>query len=228
MNGTVEQVHGHGEFLGTGVKGQRKIVAGGAMVEGIGSIAAIILTILGLAHVLPADLAAIAVIGIGISLVFEGGTVGARFSRLLANASGRTASYADLGGGMTAEFMAGAAGIVLGLLALLGIASAILTPVAAIVFGGALLLGSGAAARLSYLEIINGREQESVEEVAREAVTATAGAQVLTGLAAALLGILALVGFSPAILTLVALLCTATAVLMNGTAISGRILNLVA
>jgi hypothetical protein len=61
----------------------------------------------------------------------------------------------------------------------------------------------------------------------REAVSASAGAQVLIGLAAGLLGILALVGFGPAILTLVALLCIGSAVVMNGTAISGRILSLV-
>ncbi|HUA38877.1 MAG TPA: hypothetical protein VMA35_10845 [Candidatus Sulfopaludibacter sp.] len=198
------------------------------MIEGVGSIAAIILTILGLARVLPTDLSAVAVIGIGISLLFEGGTVGARFSRLLASAGGRVTNVMDLGGGMTAEFMAGAAGVVLGLLALLGIAPTILPPVAAIVFGGALLLGSGAAARLSYMEITNGRSQEGIDEVAREAVAAAAGAQVLTGLAAGLLGILALVGFYPLVLTLVALLCTATAVLMSGTAISRRILSLVA
>ena len=90
-----------------------------------------------------------AVIGIGISLLCEGGTVGARFSRLLANATGKEANYANLGGGLTAEFMAGATGIVLGLLSLLGVVPTVLPAVAVIVFGGALLLGSGAAARLS-------------------------------------------------------------------------------
>ncbi|HEX5400610.1 MAG TPA: hypothetical protein VFY06_16305 [Verrucomicrobiae bacterium] len=225
MNGTAEQTHAPGTFLGAG---SRKIVAGGALFEGIGSAAAIVLTILGLAKLLPADLTAVAVIGIGISLLFEGGTVGARFSRLLANTSGNTANYSNLGGGLTAEFMAGATGIVLGLLSLLGVAPTVLPPVAVMVFGGAMLLGSGAAARLSYLEITSSQPQAGVEQVAHEAVSATVGAQVLTGMAAVILGILALVGISPVILTLVALLCLGTAVLINGSAISSRILNLVA
>jgi hypothetical protein len=44
-------------------------------------------------------------------------------------------STAELGGGMTAGFLAGATGIVLGILALIAIASVALLSVAAIVFG---------------------------------------------------------------------------------------------
>ena len=197
------------------------------MIEAIGSVAAMVLAILGLAGVLPADMTAIAVIGIGVSLLFEGGMVGARFARLLRSETGETRGYADLGGGMTAEFLAGAAGVVLGFLALLGIAPTILPPVATIVFGGALLLGSGAAARLSYMEATAGKPRAGIEEITREAVSATAGAQVLTGLAAGLLGILALVGLTSMTLTLVALLCTGTVIVMSGTAFTGRILHLV-
>ena len=53
--------------------------------------------------------------------------------------SGRTC----MGGGFTAEFVGGAAGIVLGILALVGIAPEILCSVAVLVFGGTLLFGSG-------------------------------------------------------------------------------------
>jgi hypothetical protein len=226
MNGTAEQVHG-AIHAGTETRGMERIVAGGSMIEAIGSVAAVVLTILGLSGIFPADLTAIAVIGIGISLLFEGGMVGARFSRLLAASDGKATGLSNLGGGMTGEFMAGAAGVVLGLLALLGIAPTVLPPVAAIVFGGALLVGSGVGARLSYLEVTNGRSQPGAEAVAREAVSATAGAQVLTGLAAALLGILALVGYTPMVLTLVALLITGTVLVLSGTAVSGRILHLV-
>jgi len=226
MNGMAEDVQAHGRAP-AGAGAGRKIIAGGSMLEGVGGLAAIILAILGLSGILPTDLMAVGVIGIGVSLLFEGGAVGARFSRLVANTGKIVGAPSELGGGMTAEFLAGAAGVVLGLLALLHIAPAILPPVAAIVFGGALLLGSGAAARLSYLEATNGSTPDGIDEVLREAVSASAGAQVLTGVAAALLGILALVGFNPTVLTLVAVLCLGTAVVLNATAVSGRILRLV-
>lgn len=203
-----------------------RVVAGGSMIEAIGCAAAIVLAIIGLSGILQPYMTAVAVIAIGASLLFEGGTVGARFSRLLATRAAGTFGYAGFGGGMTAEFLAGAAGIILGLLALLGIAQAILPPVAVIVFGGALLIGSGPTARLSFMENAASGNYVEVREVAREAVCATSGAQVLTGLAAAILGILALVGFSAMILTLVALLCVGAAVVINGSAISGRILSL--
>jgi hypothetical protein len=226
MNGTSEQLQGHETFHAQSeTRPYKRVVAGGSMMEALGGLGAVVLTILGLARVYPIDMAAISVIAIGASLLFDGGAIGARFSRLLAATGSDAIGTAELGGGITAEFLGGAAGIVLGLLSLLGMAPVTLCPVAAIVFGGALLLGSGATARLNVLEITAHTTHARAEAIVREAVTAAAGAQVLTGLAAILLGILALVGFNPSVMTLVALLCLGASVVLSGSAISGRVLS---
>ena len=84
---------------------------------------------------------------------------------------------------MTAEVLSGAAGIVLGILALLGIASMTLLSVAAIVFGAALLLGAGATASLNCLIVEHHyRAHEVGRRVAGTMVSGATGAQVLVGL----------------------------------------------
>ena len=88
---------------------------------------------------------------------------------------------------MSAEFVGGATGITLGLLALLAVAPVTLTSVAVIVFGGALLLGSGANWRVS--SALSGGDTQRGEEMARQAVNAASGAQVLVALGSAVLGI---------------------------------------
>ena len=58
-------------------------------------------------------------------------------------------------------------------------------------------------------------------------MSASIGAEVLVGLGAAVLGILALVGMAPVILTLVSLLSLGVTVLLSGTSLGGKMLNLV-
>ena len=71
----------------------------------------------------------------GVALLFEGGMVASRYWRLPEEVvAGRWASM-ELTGGMIAEFLAGVAGVVLGILALLGFASLLLTTIAGLVFG---------------------------------------------------------------------------------------------
>ncbi len=197
------------------------IVTGGSIIEAVAGIAAVVLTILALVGVAPADLAPIATIVIGVALLIEGGAIAARYSTLLSKAGGEY-STAELGGGMSAELLGGAGGGVLGLLALLGLTPQVLMSVAVIVFGAALLLGSGVTSRVSSLAIDTAADQRS-HLIAREAVLAAAGAQALVGLAAVALGIIALVGISPMILTLVALLALGASILMSGTAMGGTI-----
>ncbi len=63
-------------------------------------------------------------------------------------------------------------------------------------------------------------------QVAREAVAAASGVQLLTGMAGVILGILAVCLVSPLILTLVAMLSLGCGILLNGAAISGKMLTL--
>jgi hypothetical protein len=201
-------------------------IASGSLAEVIGGLAAIVMTILGLAHVAPNLMLPVATITIGVALVFEGGSVAAEYSRILSKTAENSMQTVEMGGGMTAEMVAGIAGIVLGILALLGLDSLTLSAVAAIVYGAALSLSSGMMSRLNDLKIEVSGAQHTAQRVAHEAVSAAAGTQVLVGLAAGVLGILALVGITPTVLVLVGLLTVGTSLLLSGGAISSRLISL--
>jgi hypothetical protein len=205
-----------------------EVLTGGSLAEAVCGIAAIVLAIVGLAGMYPIYLGSIAAIVVGVGLVLEGGAIGSRFSRLLGEIIGPRFSIAELGGGMTAEFLSGATGIVLGILALLGIVSVPLLSVAAIVFGGALLLGAGATASLNCLIVEHHyHAHEAARRVAGAMVSGATGAQVLVGLAAVVLGIVALTGLYPLTLSLVAFLAVGGAVTISGLALSAKMLEMV-
>ena len=201
-------------------------VVSGSAAEIIGGAAAIVLTILGLAHVASNLMLTIATIAIGVALVFEGGSVAAEYSRIISKTAENTMQTVEIGGGMTAEMVAGIAGVVLGILALLGLDMLTLTASAVIVYGAALTLSSGMTSRLNDLKIEVSGAHQSAQRVAHEAVTAASGTQVLVGLAAGVLGILALVGVAPTVLVLVGLLAIGTSLLLSGGALGGRLISL--
>jgi hypothetical protein len=201
-------------------------VGSGSTAEIIGGIAAIVLTILGLANVAPGFMLPIATIAVGAAMLFEGGSVAAEYSKVVSEASEGTFQTTEIGGGMTADMLAGIAGIVLGILALLGLDAAVLSASAVIVFGTALSLSSGMTSRLNDLKVESSGAQATAQRVAHEAVSAAAGTQVMVGLAAIVLGILSLVGIAPMILTLVALLAVGASVLLSGSALGGRLLTI--
>ena len=92
-------------------------LAGGSLVKAIGGAAAIVLSILGLARVYPYISLSIATIAVGVALLFEGGAIAAKYQRLLpatrpdqpGEGPGLQARTIELGGGMTSEFVGGAA-----------------------------------------------------------------------------------------------------------------------
>jgi hypothetical protein len=204
-----------------------EFVAGGSLTEAIAGLGAVVLAIVALAGLFPAYLGPIAAIVLGVALLFEGGSIAARYSRLLGEvvASHRVAS--ELGGGMSAELLGGAGGIVLGILALLGLAPDVLMSVVAIVFGGALLLGSSATWSLNHLIVEHWYAgHETARRVARSMVSAAAGAQVLVGIGAVVLGIVALVGMHPMMLSLIAILAVGASVALSGSAVSGKMFSM--
>jgi hypothetical protein len=201
------------------------LVLGGSLAEGIASGAAVALSILALIGAWPYVTLSVATICIGAAFMFEGGAISRQFETLLAREA-RTVDISSLGGGLTAEYIAGAAGIALGILALIGIAPLYLMPIAAIVFGGALLIGSGTVERLNDYAIKHAGESQFVQNVSHEAIRSTANLRVLIGLGAITLGILALAGVAPLTCTIVAMLIVAGADLMSGTALSGRMVNI--
>ncbi|HUJ10424.1 MAG TPA: hypothetical protein VL171_10385 [Verrucomicrobiae bacterium] len=196
-------------------------VEGGSILEAVGGISAVVLSILGLAGLFSESMAAIGALCIGAAMLFEGIAIGAWFGRVL-NEGGSPFRLAELGGGMTVELIAGAAGLVLGILSLVTSLYTTLVPVAVLVFGGALLLGSGATTRFAVVKVRGTQDHVVEQEVARQAIKAAADVQALVGIAAVVLGILALLGIGYVILPLAGLLAVGTSIVLSGTAVGGR------
>ena len=209
----------------------RDTAAYGGLVDAIGGVATIVLAIVGLAGVHADMMVAIATIVFGAALLIEGGTMVSEYARIMfpsGTTAATTQSYAS--GGLSALFLVGAAGIVLGVLALLGINGGTLTSVAIIAFGAALVLSSNSVWRLHQLK----QSAESTESqapsgamiLANEVAAGSAGVQSLAGLAAIVLGVLALAGLNPAVLTLAALIALGATLILTGGSLSATVVSL--
>jgi hypothetical protein len=194
----------------------------GSIVEAVGGVGTAALAIIGIAGVLPQELAAIASIAVGAALLAEGGTVAARFARLLQRAGGVELGR-DLGGGVSASLLGGLAGIVLGILALVGVVPTVLMPAAIVVFGAAILVSSTATWRVGVLAASSTASPE-IRAVAEESLKAASGAQLMVGVASVTLGILAIVGIHPVLLGLVALLSLGVSIVLEGTTLGGAMM----
>lgn len=182
----------------------------------ITGLAAVVLSIIGLAGVATGHMAAISAIVLGAGMLLEGGVAAAAMSRFRM----RGTTSAVVGGGLSAEALAGIAAIVLGALSLIGAVPLILTSIAAIVLGGGLLMSCGVLSRLNTMKI------ESTRNATYDAIKSTVDTEMMSavdasvGVAAIVLGILALVGIASGTLSLVALLA-----LGGGTMVSGAFAN---
>jgi hypothetical protein len=201
----------------------------GGLVDAIGGIATIVLAIVALAGIASGTIPAIAIIVFGAALLIQGGAMLSEYSHIIFPTGAANASVEQFGGGsLSAVFMVGAAGVVLGVLALLGIAPAALTAIAVIAFGSALILSSNSVRHLYLLKASTSRmagTQVAGEFLAGEMTASSAGIQTLAGLAAIILGILAVSGHDPAVLTLVALLVLGATVVLTGSTLSGLVLG---
>jgi hypothetical protein len=194
-------------------------MAGAFSGEAIAAAATVVLSILALAGIHPAIMVPVAVLTTGCALLLKSGGVAGRLEWLLRETNGRT----ELETGMSAGLLAGVAGIILGILTLIGLVPATLPAIAVIVFGGALLLGGGETFRVSHLGPIgSARGETATERAARMSAESAASAESLVGIAAVVLGILAIVGIQPALLVPVGLLCLGGAMLLSGAAVSAR------
>lgn len=204
-------------------------VVGGSTAESLAGLGAVVLAILGLIGLLPFALAAIATIAVGAGLLIQGSAISARFNDLRrdARATGTTQVQSNRGS-LTIEVLGGIASIVLGILALLGLGTGILLSIAAIVFGGTLLLGAGETSRLAELEAWQAGGDMRSRDVEREAARGAAGSQVFVGIGAVVLGILALIGVGPGLtLVLVALLAVGGSMLLSGAMLGTRMSHMV-
>ena len=147
---------------------------------------------------------AIAAIVLGVGLMSYGAGLATGFAEAMIGALPTREQEVEVGGGVSAEVLGGIAGLTLGILALVGVASSILLSVIPIVFGGTLLLGSGAVAETNRLRL---QRAFGTQQVTRQGTLGAAGIQILAGVAAVVLGILAVIGTQPGLLSVIGILC---------------------
>jgi hypothetical protein len=197
----------------------------GGFADALGGIATIVLAIVGLSGITPEVLVSISTVVFGAALLIQGGAMLSEFAQI------ETTPEADVaagGGSMSALFLVGVAGIVLGVLALLGVYAPVLTAVAVIAFGTALLISSSAVWHLLTSRSVAMRFQSRapiVRIIASEVAAGSVGMQAVAGLAAIVLGILAVCGIYTASLTLIALLVAGTSILLTGSTLSGTMVG---
>lgn len=199
--------------------------AGGSLAEAIAGFVVAVLGIVGLSGRVPGyDLLPIAAITLGVALLLQGVAMITDYFSLFKILGEDMPYRMELGGGMSVAILAGLSGIILGILALSGVAPWDLIAVATIVLGTGLLLSIGALARLNALNLeARNRYSPSIslrQRVAHEATTAANGVQALAGLAAIPLGIIALTGIRPEVLILVAMLVMGIAIMLSGATVS--------
>ncbi len=195
----------------------------GTSAEVIVGAGAAVLAVLGLIGLLPQLMAAIAAIAIGAGILFEGAAVASRMRAARGETDGVQARRAA-GGGITAEMLAGASGIVLGILALVGILPLVLLPIAALVYGATLLLiglSRPAMIQVTRPNVPQRRAEDRAQALSEAAAASSSGALGLAGAAAAVLGILVLADVAPAITTvLIATLVVGAALLVSGSSLA--------
>jgi hypothetical protein len=209
----------------------RDTAAYGGFADAIGGLATIVLAIVGIAGVRMESMAAIAAIVFGVALLVEGGTLASEMARIVFPAGTRSASVETSfgGSGLSAHFLAGGAGIVLGLLALIGIQPVVLVSVAVIAFGAAIALSSSSVWRLHEMKRValtgEAPPMSGTEILANEMAVESSGALSLAGLAAIVLGILAVVGVNSAVLTLAALIALGATLVLTGSSLSATVVS---
>ena len=199
--------------------------ASGGFIDVLGGIATIVLAIVGLSGVKSEVLVSISTIVFGVALLIQAGALLSEFSQI------ETAQDSDVGtgyGGLSALFLVGIAGIVLGVLALLDIHAPVLTAAAVIAFGVALVISSWAVWQSLTSPLIAARFRSHapmVRLIASEVAAGSAGLQAMAGLTVIVLGILAVCGIYTVPLTLTALLVSGASIVTTGSALSGTMVG---
>jgi hypothetical protein len=209
----------------------RETAAYGGFVDAMGGVVTIVLAVVGLAGVKPEMMVAIATIVFGVALLVEGGAMMSEYANVMFPSGARSATMESFGGvGLSAHFLVGAAGIVLGVLALLGIQSVVLTSIALIAFGAAMVLSSNSVWQLHQMKRAamlptEGQSVSGTEILANEMASESSGALTLAGLAAIVLGILAVAGLNAVVLTLAALIAVGATLVLTGSSLSATVVS---
>jgi len=198
----------------------------GMIAEAAGGLAIVVLAVIGLARTDVTSLPGVAVIILGAALLAEGGAIAAEFSRLLSITSAGLADVGQFGGGMATEFVVGAAVLVLGILALLGVAPATLMASAVVATGALLLLTAPSVRRINEFKMASA-SSEGTQALMLAASAGSTGFQVLAGITAIVLGILSLAsGGTTTTFMLVGLLVLGASLALSGSTLTGSIMRL--
>lgn len=198
----------------------------GALIDAIGGAATVVLAVIGLSGTGSDMLLAIATVVFGTALLIQSGTILSELSHMIFPARAAEPAGEFSGGGLSIMFLVGAAGIVLGVLALIGVYPVELAAVAVIAFGSALVFGSNSVWSLHRMKqaawrASTARMPAGSEILATEIAAGSAGLQCIGGLAGVVLGILAVTGTFPVALSLIALLVMGATILLTGSSLSG-------
>jgi len=198
----------------------------GGFIDALGGIATIVLAIIGLSGIKSEVLVSISTIVFGAALLIQAGALLSEFSQI------EPAQDTDVGtaggGGLSVLFLAGIAGIVLGVLALLDVHAPVLTAAAVIAFGAAFVISSWTVWQLLTSPLIGARfrtHAPMVRLIASEVAAGSAGLQVMAGFAVIVLGVLAVCGIYTVPLALTALLVSGASIVMTGSALSGTMVS---
>jgi hypothetical protein len=202
---------------------------GGSAAEAIGGAAAVVLAIIGLAGGLPTAMMSVATIVLGGAILLDSAGITARYDRLVRDTWGGEArvTKAEVGTGLSAESLAGVAGIVLGILSLLGYVPPTLCAIALIAFGGGLTLSSLARNRFHATSVAHygaGASTTAMRALS-EAKNVEAGGDLLIGAGAVVLGILALLGLYPTTLVLIGFLGVGGALMLSGRVLGTKVFH---
>ena len=200
----------------------------GGLVDALGGAATVVLAVVALSGTRADMLLAIATVVFGAALLIQSGAILSEITHVMYPANAAAPIEEFSGGGLSIMFLTGTTGIILGVLALLGVYAIELTSIAVIAFGSALVFGSSAvwsvhrmkqaAVRASGQRVVAGSQV-----VATEMAAGSAALQLFGGLAAIVLGILAVTGIHAVPLTLIGLLTMGATLLLTGSTLSGMV-----
>lgn len=203
----------------------------GGFADALGGVATVVLAIIGLSGVAQSMILGVVTIVFGAALLIQGGAMLSEYARVIFPAGTTTPSVSQFGvGSLSAIFLVGAAGMALGVLALIGIHPETLAAAAVIAFGAALVLSANSVSNLHLLrtssEGAGAQTPRTGSEILAAGIAAgSAGVQAIAGFAAIVLGILAVAGNSPAVLSLIALLILGATLILTGTTWSYTVMS---
>ena len=182
--------------------------------EALAGAAALVLAIVGLAGMASTYMMTIGVIALGVAFLFDGAVA---FTRTWngAGEAGTAGAGTAADNQLSAEVLGGAAGVVLGVLALIGIVPQILCSCAILVFGACMLVATGTQGSARRWQSVPSNESKMME-AEEESTFAEPGTRPLVALAAIVLGLLAIVNIASMLLTLIGVLVLGASLVING------------